>query len=465
MPSIDPPLPIRLKERYWAFREQVRRYWAGVLRPLGGLLALPRLRSRWSDVRAAPIQPNHLLMLAWHFPPATNGGVFRPLSFARYCGDRQWTMQVVCEAVSPAQWEAGRSLLARLPEGLRVTRLADQCSRSPMDVLPQLDGGLANLTFALSRLHEELRGRPRPSLILASGPPFFNFPLARILSRLIGVPYVIEYRDEWTLCPHDFVEVGWLDRIAERWSLAGAAHVVFATQAKLDHCLRNYPVFDRSRASVVPNGWDPELATVPVCGPTPTEDEDADRPVVHLAFAGTLANHADPGPFLATLARLLDDEPRWRDRLQVEFIGHKGAAQQAMLDRFPHPGVLRSTGLLSQEAARARLAAADILLVFNTVEWHRYLQGKLLEYLAVPRPVLLYGAGGEMDSLLRRSRSGDSVAEGDVSGLGAAIERLAGWQGAADPVRAEVVQSLRRDVIAKRYFDLLSTLQASTESA
>lgn len=461
MPATRGPTLVRLKQRYWAYREQARRFWNGVLRPLGGALALPLARARWSDVRAAPIRPNHLLMLAWHFPPATNGGVFRPLSFARYAQDHQWSMQVVCEAVPPRQWEAGRSLLARLPEGLRVTRLQDQRSRVPLDFLPRIDGGLANLTFALTRLHEELRGQPRPSLILASGPPFFNFPLARLLSNLIGVPYVIEYRDEWSLCPHDFVEVGWLDRLAERWSLAGAAHVAFATRAKLEHCLRCYPVFKRDQASVVPNGWDPELVAVqPPSGDSAAVAAQRGR-ALRLVFAGTLASHADPGPFLATLARLLEAEPAWRDRLKVEFIGHKESAQQALLDGFPFPGVVESTAMLAQAAARSRMLAADILLVFNPPDMHRYLPGKLLEYLAVPRPVLLYGAGGEMEDLLLRARSGVAVTEGDPQSLSQALAALAGWHDAADPQRQVVVQSLRRDTIAGHYFSLLSSLQAS----
>lgn len=461
MPEIHWPMLVRLKQRYWAHREQARRFSSGVLQPLGSLLTLPLARARWSDVRAAPIRPNHLLMLAWHFPPATNGGVFRPLSFARYAQDHGWTMQVVCEAVPPKQWEAGRSLLSRLPEGLQVTRLPDQRSRVPLDFLPQLDGGLANLTAALARLHEALRGQARPSLILASGPPFFNFPLARLLSRLIGVPYVIEYRDEWSLCPHDFVQVGWLDRLAERWSLAGAAHVAFATRAKLEHCLRRYPVFERDHASVVPNGWDPELEAVqPVTGDgTAVAARQGRR--LHLVFAGTLASHADPGPFLATLARLLEIEPDWRDRLRVEFIGHKESAQQALLDRFPVPGVVASTAMLPQAEARSRMLAADMLLVFNPPDMHRYLPGKLLEYLAVPRPVLLYGAGGEMEDLLLRARSGLAVTEGDPQSLLRALQALAEWQDAADPQRQAVVQSLRRDTIAGRYFTLLSSLQAS----
>lgn len=461
MELIDLLRPGALKQRYWDGLSLIRRYRRGVVTPLWRLLSLPLERSRWAALRALPVQPKHLLMLAWHFPPATNGGVFRPLSFARYAADHGWTLQVFSEAVPPQQWEAGRQLLARLPQDVQVTRYADSRSRAPLDFLPQLDGGLANLTQALDVIRSALRGGPRPSLILASGPPFFNFPLARLLSWLIGVPYVIEYRDEWTLCPHDFVQVGWLDRWAERWSLAGAAHVAFATQAKLDHCLSHYPVFDRNRSSVVPNGWDPSLSEASAIAAVARASDLAGDGVVRLAFAGTLASHACPGPFLATLAKLLHAEPSWRERVQVEFIGHKQPDQQAILDSFPYPGVVHSTGLLSQEAARARIASADILMIFNTADWRRYLQGKFLEYLAVPRPILLYGVGGEMDQLLHRAHSGQAVAEDDPTALGSAIEALARWRDAEHPDRVAVVHSLRRDVIAGQYFRLLAGLQGS----
>lgn len=449
----------RLKRRYWISLELARRFRAGVLAPAWRLLNLPWERARWIPHRAAPIQRNHLLLLAWHFPPATNGGVYRPLSLARHAGDHGWSLDVVSEAVSEGQRSAGRHLLARVPEAVRLTRIADNRSRAPLDFLPHVDGGLANLTRALDVLHSALRGRARPSLILASGPPFFNFPLARLLAGCLGVPYVVEYRDEWTLCPHDFVQIGWLDRLAERWSLAGAAHVAFATQAMLDHCLNHYPVLDRNRASVVPNGWDPSLAEGDRSMAARTSASAADD-VVRLAFAGTLAPHTDPGSFLSTLERLLRDEPRWRGRVQVDFIGHKRPEQQVMLERFPYPAVVRSTGLLSQEDARACMASSDILLVFNPADMRRYLPGKLLEYLAVPRPVLLYGAGGEQEALLKRAHSGQVVAEDDPVVLGQTLEALAHWREADRPERQAVVHSLRRDVIAADYFDLLGRLQA-----
>ncbi len=450
----------RIQRWYWLLRESMRRYRHGVLAPVLMLLNLPLERSRWSRMRAASIKANHVLLLAWHFPPATNGGVFRPLSLARYAGDHGWTIHVVSEAVPAQQWKSGAHLVERVPAHVQVTRIPDSRSRAGFDFLPDLDGGLANLTNGLGVLREVLRGGSRPSVILASGPPFFNFPLARLLSWLIDVPYVIEYRDEWSLSPHDFVQVSWLDKLAERWSLSGAAHIAFATQAKLEHCFKHYPVFDSGRATVVPNGWDPSLGNGSAVAMKTHELAKPGNSVIRLAFAGTLASHTSPGPFLETLERLLTAEPVWRDRVQVEFIGHKQPEQQAMLTRFPYPGVVYATGLLSQNDARARMAVADILLVFNPSDMLRYLPGKLLEYLAVPRPVLLYGAGGEMESLLRRAHSGIAVREDDPGALGRALEDLVQWHEAGNPERLAVVHSLRRDVIAARYFHLLSSVHS-----
>lgn len=447
-----------LRATYWAARDALRRYRRGVLSPIFTFLGLPFDRAAWAPARALPIRPNSLLLLAWHFPPATNGGVFRPLSFARQAQAAGWSVQVVSELLPPDLRDKGRKLAERIPPEVAVTRFADARSRLPGDVLPQLDGGLANVAAGLHAVRAALQTH-RPSLILASGPPFFNFVLARLLAARLGVPYAVEYRDEWSLCPHEFVQTGWLDRLAERWSLAGARQVVFATQGKLEHCLRHYPVFRREDAAVVPNGWDPSVGAGTVFPPALPRAADDTRPI-RLVFAGTLASHADPGPFLAALGRLLDAAPAWRSRVVVEFIGHKQPAQRALLDRFAYPEVIEQVDFMPQEEVRQHLAAADMLLVFNPPEWHRYLQGKLLEYLAVPRPVLLYGAGGEMESLVNRAAAGTAVVADDTEALARAIERLSAWQGAESPERLAVVQALRRDVIADGYFRLLSRVQA-----
>jgi glycosyltransferase involved in cell wall biosynthesis len=100
---------------------------------------------------------------------------------------------------------------------------------------------------------------PEVDVVLASAMPFGVLPLARRLARRIGCPYVLDYRDLWTVGnqhPHDKgVYDSRRNRRQEAKTLrdCAALSVVSPSQAA---CLQTR--FDvAAKTHVIPNGYDP----------------------------------------------------------------------------------------------------------------------------------------------------------------------------------------------------------------
>ena len=162
---------------------------------------------------------------------------------------------------------------------------------------------LAHARYAI----DALRNDP-PEVVLASGPPFFTFVAARFVARHFGVPFVLDYRDEWTECPFDFVTKDGDDLEWERRGLAEAGAVLFVTESLLKHQLGVFRELDPQRGHVIPTGG------------IPTISRSASRDLSSSAArggrlrnhdVGRLAGHTPPFEFLESLRQLLSARPSW----------------------------------------------------------------------------------------------------------------------------------------------------------
>jgi hypothetical protein len=112
-----------------------------------------------------------------------------------------------------------------------------------------------------------------------------------------------------------------------------------------------------------------------------------------------------------------------------------------------------------REAAEAMLMS-DLLLLIATPDLERYMPGKLFDYAASGRPILVFGAAGEAAQTVQRLGIGELCAAGDPPALGEVIDRLHRHE-PTQANRAAMAQWLdehRRDALAKRAFFIIDTV-------
>ena len=390
-----------------------------------------------------------LLLLAWLFPPQISGGVYRPAALARYAVERGWQVTVVCGPAPSDVSSAGRYMLDYVGPAARIVRIQPGALHPSWNAFPRVDGGLLNALQTFDVVLGETRDSP-PGVIVATGPPFHNFIAARYLGRATGIPYVLDYRDEWTECPFGFVRKGNFDRRYERACLRGAARVVFTTTSHLEHQLEVFNDLNRDRCRVIPNGWEPgDLES------TGSRTELA-RARLRVAFVGTLSDHSFSATFFAAMARLIERNPGLRNELRLSFVGQKNRRAKELLAAFPYQETLELVDEVPKPEALQIMRAADALLVINETALNRYLPGKIYEYLATETPVLVYGDGGEVPALIRRFDAGCVVAAGDVDGLSVALRALRKLRGSSrgHGIR-EWLSSHTRERLSHQFVDML----------
>src|SRR6185436_18170389 len=92
--------------------------------------------------------------------------------------------------------------------------------------------------------------------------------------------------------------------------------------------------------------------------------------------------------------------------LRVCFVGQKSAKAREQLSAFPHTETIELIDEVPKPDSLQIMRNADAVLVINEIALNRYLPGKLYEYLAMGTPVLVYGDGGEVATLIKRFDAG-----------------------------------------------------------
>lgn len=403
----------------------------------------------------------HALLLVEQFPPSESGGVYRPASFARYASESGWSITVMVSRDPLQSGPLGQALRAQVPADIDVRELGIVERPLSWNLGPHVDGGLFRATDLVRRALPHAQGRI--DAIIASGPSFHVFVAGFFLKQLTGARLILDYRDEWSECPFDFVTAGRLDRWWERRCLRASDSAAFTTAAMLEHTARTFPGA-ATQSVVIPNGFDFALLA------EDTHHQRADLPDARrrarITFVGALGSHNDPASFLHTLTAVLNRRPDLVDAVQFCWLGHRSATAALQLSRFAYPDMFTVVPPVTPADAVEWMERSAMVLLIASPEWSRYRQGKLYAYLASSAPILAYATTGEMAALITDLDAGTIVPNADDRALEAALDlavhrRLVRHR---NDTRERWIRNHDRRVIARQLFAHLDQVIAGNVS-
>jgi glycosyltransferase involved in cell wall biosynthesis len=267
--------------------------------------------------------------------------------------------------------------------------------------------------------------------VLTTAPPFSTHLVGNNLSRRHGLPWVAEYRDNWTTNPlyRRSPPIQWFNRMLERRFLAAADAVVVVSEAASAEFRTSFRGLD-SKIHVARNGFDPD--DLPPPGPRAESFE--------IAYAGSLELRRDPRPFFRALARTTERRPEIGKEIRLHLMGWVvdwviEAANEAV-----GPDRVTFDGLVSHREALHRASRAAVLLGITTrVEaGGAGLTSKLFEYVGLRRPVLMLAPEGPARQLVRDAGCGLSADPDDVEEIAGALARLFDeWRNQSERVASE----------------------------
>ena len=359
-----------------------------------------------------------ILLLSQYFPPEVGATQSRMQAFAEYLAARGHDVTVICEfpnhphGVIPPEYR-GHVYEDDRSNPYRVLRVWVKASEEKTQ--------RTRMAFYLSYMAMATAMAPvagRADVVVATTPPLFTGVAGLALARLNRAPFVLDVRDLWPVAAVSLNQIpsAWAIRASEVLErlLYRQANVVTAVTQPFCHHIDSI----RQRAPetlLLPNG------TLDLFFDATPDDARGLLGVgtddFLITFAGTLGiAQALPAVVDAAALRedihwaLLGDGPI-RDRL-VQLTEERGL-QNVHFHR-----------QVALEAVPPFLAASDALLV--TLSGHptfsEFVPSKLIDYMAVGRPVLL-SAAGEAVRLLELAGAGVAVQPEDPAGLADA----AGW--------------------------------------
>jgi glycosyltransferase involved in cell wall biosynthesis len=370
-----------------------------------------------------------VLYLSFFFPPSRASGVYRARATANHLAANGWDVTALAAPMRFLREVIGSvddGLVSTVDPRIRVERPSMSTFAWEHDLrrfsrfrahLPLLARKIhafgqraafpepyARWGFAAAARALRLHSRKRFDVVLATGNPFASFAGAWLFHRMTGVPYVIDYRDSWTLdlfndapaFPPSHIAWKWERRVIKR-----AAVVVFVNENLRAWHMDRYPA-QASRMMVVPNGWDPDLFEERPALPAGS----AARPL-RFAYLGTLTSAQPVEELLAGFqharshAEIADAELNIHGYLG--FFKHHPADFMARLGLYadgeaapgherPDLGV-RYRGPVEKTQVASVYETSDVL-VFLAGGGHYVTSGKIFEYMASGRPIVSVHAPG-----------------------------------------------------------------------
>jgi glycosyltransferase involved in cell wall biosynthesis len=448
--------------------------------------------------------PRRVLLVAYDFPPRRTSGVYRPTAFTKYLPQFGW-QPTVLTIHSPAGAVSDAGLLQRVPEGVKVERTSElrldwwehralQAARSagalqptsdgaaPVEGRPFRDSGFVNrILRSTARLLRECLYFPDESAgwipfafsralrlhlsqhfdaIYTTHPPRAAHPVGLLLSMISRVPWVMEFRDPWTLPNEEVshIHVGpaprrnaWL----HRRMLAQASAVITVTHRHAEELQRHFSV-SKEKLAVIRNGFDEDDFR----GLIPDGAGVFDPQYVNLAHFGTVYENFS-GEFFMAAETLLLRHPELKHKVRFHIIGYPDSQVEEITRREPLCCVVVLHNFVPLSKALRVMAAADGLLLFYGQEYtsRASIPGKLYEYLRVGRPILAVAYPGGVQELIESSGAGWVLRPDDVAGITAVLATLIQnrCQG-HDPVVPDtnIVSGFRYDRLAQQLSAVLN---------
>lgn len=364
----------------------------------------------------------HLLYLAFFFPPSRASGVYRALATVNAFVEDGWDVTVVTADERFFEEEIGsvdRSLLDQVPAVVEVVRveftqqterLSDLASRgwfagnypemvrlvrartAPVRNLWRVMRGRSTTAYAIgdpyapwiepvvNRSMSLVRGW-RSGLVLATGNPFASFEAARLVAGQAGLPYIVDYRDPWTIDVFTGRDAGLPAAVneAERRIVAEAAACVHVNDAIAAAYADRYPSA-ADRQHVVSNGYDRDSigAGRPPAGNGP----------IRVGMLGTLNDRWPIHSIFGAWNRLRAELPDGSEFLLAGHLGYFARSEEPLRELLPADGAgFRYVGPVRKSEVADFYGGLDVVVV-PAPGGAMVTSGKVFEAAAIGVPVL-----------------------------------------------------------------------------
>lgn len=424
-----------------------------------------------------------VLVVAYYFPPMGLSGVQRIAKFVKYLPHYGWKPTVLTvepggyfafdksledDLASPdIQIERTKSIdPTRLFKNKSTVSLPAESSRKWLSWISQAvfvpDNKIGWIRPAVQR-GLQLHAETPFDAILATVPPYSSALVARQISDKTGLPYVLDYRDDWLDNPrHEYPTPvhRLLHRVLEKRALFKTSAVISINEPiarRISDRIRSYfKESDQSPVHVIAQGYDQADFS--------DKRSITNDGILTLVYSGVFYDVQTPDYFLTAVAQLVTRNPAYRSRIKVIFVGLIPESSKALVESLGIIDLVEYTGYVSHDKAIEFLLAADVLwmMVGNGKGQELISTSKLYEYMGTQKPILGFVPEGAAKTALEAYKASWVVFPSDVDRIVNVLETVYHlWEMNELPrPDAEFVHNVERKHLTGKLSNLLDTLSS-----
>jgi glycosyltransferase involved in cell wall biosynthesis len=403
----------------------------------------------------------NVVIIANEFPPIGGAGILRYFFFSKYLPDFGWYPSVVTvkEVVAPTHDytllpQLSRKVQVFPTESFELRRilwwLGQVRARLGLRNNNEVKPGKAAQTVVSGRFRETGRGfrkwlfipddrmlwapfaireslrlarKIKPDLILATAPPYSAGVIGYVASRLSGIPMAMDLRDPWSQDPYFQGPTPfhrWLNRKLESIALNHATKIIVISNEMKRNLLHRYTRFLPDKVTVITNGYDAdEFSHIQ---PYKYPDKFV------FAYIGSLYAHhrAAFRSFCVAWTALCDESPEFESNSSFWAIGRCDPEIMQELSTWPRIKAKMLGYQSHSDSMRFLVSASALLLLIKNLDPREEvitIPGKLFEYIASERPILMIGPDGDAAEAVRLS-NGSVYQEDDIPGIVECLRKL-----------------------------------------
>lgn len=407
---------------------------------------VPKKDKKYSVNSNIKYSKKNVLFFATIFPPSGEGGVQRSLKFVKYLQIFGWNPIVVTLDETYNFWGEDSSFLDELPKDISIVRIK-QPFLNVFEIDEDSAKDILSLIFNLienKKLKEELKTRiidkdsnllnrkyifepdkfiswvnivlktideiidfQKIDLIYTTGDPFSNYFNGYYLKKKHNLPWVADFRDEWTNNPYannmyknDSFKVE-LHKNMEN-SIVNFADKVVAVTPNSSQNYRDIFNLPLDKVETITNGYDNKDFEF-------LEKASQKNEKFTIVYYGTLYLNRDLSEIVNAINILIEKNRVEKSNITLKVIGRcDSLVKTSMLvcDKF---GVLDFIEYLPHKECLKEGNNADLLILYVGEEdkFKSVYTGKVFEYLRLQKPILAISPqNSEIENLLANTNSG-----------------------------------------------------------
>lgn len=372
----------------------------------------------WKKVLYSSRQKKNVLMIAYYFPPLAGSGVFRSLKFAKYLQDYGWQPTIISAATPPNGWNfRDDTLMDEIPKNVQVIRIEDEISTGKsisVEISPimdyqlkvfQYDPELAKLyrsiiqqgqkgimqmlqfphhdlywTYKVSQYIEQHLDMKQFDVIYTTSGPYSAHVLGCYLKNKYQLPWVADYRDEWTGNPYTDYDTDSLSYkmlfALEKLLLKQASKNITVADGLVDVYRKRFGLNEKSVVSIT-NGYDEEDFQQLIYPQKKTEK-------FTIVYSGLLyGKERTITPFLEAIMQLMKEGSINKDKVQFRFIGSGGTDLPALFKRYHSEGIFSKCEYIAhRDALQYNIESNLLIMIAGDKECYQYVYtGKIFDYI------------------------------------------------------------------------------------